>query len=154
MQWIQLFFFKMNVMRHFIVLVLFALVNINAYFHRASINDAFERKNIISNKEIMDVSAAKNNIKGGTVLRTFDGIEISPDNEARLFFIDDEPLGNREQSCPKFLVVEAWKVYDRMGRLVMRQWGEHARLSSLRIGSYIVRARSGEGVATLTVIRE
>ena len=34
MQWIQLLFFKMNVMRHFIVLVLFALVNINAY-HRA-----------------------------------------------------------------------------------------------------------------------
>ena len=46
------------------------------------------------------------------------------------------------------------EVYDRMGRLVLRQRGEQVSLGSLRPGLYIVRARSGEDVATLTVVRE
>ena len=90
----------MNVMRHFIVLVLFALVNINAHSQRVTFDEAFGIvKNIISNKEGVEVSAAKNIIKGGSVLKTMDGIEVSPDNDAWLFFIDDDPLANWGHSC-------------------------------------------------------
>ena len=48
----------------------------------------------------------------------------------------------------------AIEVYDRMGRLVLRQQGEQVGLGHLRPGLYIVRAHSGGEVATLTVIRE
>ena len=48
----------------------------------------------------------------------------------------------------------AIEVYDRMGRLVLRQQGELVGLGHLRPGLYIVRARSGDEVATLTVVRE
>lgn len=46
------------------------------------------------------------------------------------------------------------EVYDRMGRLLLRHQGEQVSLGSLRPGLYIVRARSGDEVATLTVVRE
>lgn len=46
------------------------------------------------------------------------------------------------------------EVYDRMGRLLLRHQGEQVNLGSLRPGLYIVRARSGDEDATLTVVRE
>ena len=46
------------------------------------------------------------------------------------------------------------EVYDRMGRLVLRQQGEQVGLGHLRPGLYIVRAHNGGEVATLTVVRE
>ena len=49
--------------------------------------------------------------------------------------------------------VPVFEVYDRMGRLVLRQQGEVVGLGHLRPGLYIVRARSGGEVATHTVVR-
>lgn len=69
----------MDDMRQFVFLLSFALVNINAYSQRVNFNEAFEIvKNIISNQKGVEVSASKDIIKGGTVLKTLDGIEVSP----------------------------------------------------------------------------
>ena len=46
------------------------------------------------------------------------------------------------------------EVYDRVGRLVLRQQGEQVGLGHLRTGLYIVRAYSGGEVATRIVVRE